>query len=63
MAESLKLLIRWPSRDEVRATIPKVFRNNFPRCTAIIDCTIIIIEGLEKCISLIVEYGTCNMIQ
>ena len=44
MAERLSFLIRWPSRDEVRKTLPHVFHRNFPRCISIIDCTEIFIE-------------------
>ena len=39
-----EFLIRWPCRDEVRATLPKVFRKDFPQYVANIDCTEIFIE-------------------
>ena len=41
---SLKFLIRWPSREEVRATIPECFSSKFPKAVVIIDCTEIFIE-------------------
>lgn len=41
---ALKFLIRWPSRDEVRATIPECFRESFLKAVVIIDCTEVFIE-------------------
>ena len=40
----LKFLIHWPEWDFVFATIPPVFKANFPRLTSIIDCFEIFIE-------------------
>ena len=41
---ALKFLIRWPSREELRATIPECFREKFSNTVVIIDCTEIFIE-------------------
>ena len=41
---ALKFLIRWPSREELRATIPECFREKFSNAVVIIDCTEIFIE-------------------
>ena len=41
---SLKFLICWPSREEVRATLPECFRSKFGKAVVIIDCTEIFIE-------------------
>lgn len=37
-------LVSWPDREHVRANIPMIFQNEFPRCIAIIDCFEINIE-------------------
>ena len=39
MAKRLRFLIKWPSRDELRKTMPNQFRKTFPKCVCIIDCT------------------------
>ena len=41
---ALKFLIRWPSREEIRATIPECFRESFSKAVVIIDCTEVFIE-------------------
>ena len=41
---SLKFLIRWPTREEVRATLPECFRPKFHQAVVIIDCTEVFIE-------------------
>ena len=41
---TLKFLIRWPSREEVRATLPECFHESFPSAVVIIGCTEIFIE-------------------
>lgn len=41
---ALNFLIRWPSKEEVRATLPECFRTKFSKAIAIIDCTEIFIE-------------------
>ena len=41
---ALKFLIRWPTREEVRATLPECFRAKFSTAVVIIDCTEIFIE-------------------
>ncbi|ELT93594.1 hypothetical protein CAPTEDRAFT_134641 [Capitella teleta] len=44
MSEKLKDLIVWPSREAVRANMPRKFRHKFSHCRCIIDCTEIFIE-------------------
>jgi hypothetical protein len=44
MGDKLRSVIRWPTRDEVRQTMPFEFRQSFSRCVCIIDCTEIFIE-------------------
>ena len=41
---ALKFLIRWPSREEVRKTLPECFHGKFQKAVVIIDCTEIFIE-------------------
>lgn len=41
---ALKFLIRWPSLEELRATIPECFREKYSNAVVIIDCTEIFIE-------------------
>ena len=41
---SLKFLIRWPTREEVQATLPECFRSKFGKAVVIIGCTEIFIE-------------------
>ena len=41
---SLKFLIRWPTREEVRATLPECFRLKFHQAVVIIDYTEVFIE-------------------
>ena len=40
----LKFLIHWPSREELRASLPECFREKFNKTVVIIDCTEIFIE-------------------
>ena len=44
MYVKLKSLIKWPDHDASHKTLPHVFRQYFPRLTAIIDCTEIFID-------------------
>ena len=39
MYVKLKFLIKWPDHDASVQTLPNVFRQYFPKLTAIIDCT------------------------
>ena len=39
MYVKLKFLIKWPDHDASMQTLPNVFRQYFPKLTAIIDCT------------------------
>ena len=41
---SLNFLIRWPTREEIRATLPECFRPKFKDAVVIIDCTEVFIE-------------------
>ena len=40
----LKFLIRWPSRQKLRASLPECFQEKFKKTAVIIDCTEIFIE-------------------
>ena len=44
MYVKLKSLIKWPDHDANHKTLPHLFRQYFPRLTAIIDCTEIFID-------------------
>ena len=44
MYVKLKSLVKWPDHDASHKTLPHVFRQYFPRLTAIIDCTEIFID-------------------
>ena len=44
MAKQLSPLIRWPSTEEVRTTMPMAFRKFFSKCICIIDCTEVFID-------------------
>ena len=44
MGERLAPLIRWPSRNEIKKTMPIAFRNFFGKCVCIVDCTEIFID-------------------
>ena len=47
MYVKLKSLVKWPDHDASHKTLPHVFRQYFPRLTAIIDCTEIFIYRLK----------------
>ncbi|CAC5408014.1 unnamed protein product [Mytilus coruscus] len=44
LAEKLKDLVAWLSRETIRACCPESFRENYPRTTVIIDCAEIFIQ-------------------
>ena len=44
MHANLKFLIKWPGHDASMQTLPNVFRQYFPKLTAIIDCSEIFID-------------------
>ena len=44
LAAQLSFLIKWPSKEACRRTLPKVYSKTYPRCRVIIDCTEIFIE-------------------
>jgi hypothetical protein len=44
LSSIVKPLIMWPSKDAVRANMPKCFKPKFRNCRCIIDCTEIFIE-------------------
>lgn len=45
MSDRLEFLIHWPDRDELRATMPSVFKRNFgSKVSVIIDCFEVFIE-------------------
>ena len=39
ISHELGFLIIWPSRQEIRNTLPKCFQKFYPKCRTIIDCT------------------------
>ena len=40
----MRFLIKWPSREVVRANMPQIFKDLYPRARCIIDCSEIFIE-------------------
>ncbi len=44
LSSILNPLIMWPSKDAVRANMPKCFKPKFKTCHCIIDCTEVFIE-------------------
>jgi hypothetical protein len=44
MFVAMKFLVRWPTREELRLTLPTTFKNKFSSCAVIIDCFEIFIE-------------------
>lgn len=40
----LKFLIKWPSREVVRNNLPPAFRELYPKCVCIIDCSEVFID-------------------
>ena len=44
MYVKLKFLIKWPDHDASMQTLPNVFRQYFPKLTAILDCTEVFID-------------------
>ena len=44
MAIKLKFLIVWPSREEVRKNLPKIFKRKYQRTRVIVDCSEIFIQ-------------------
>ena len=45
IAEKLKFLVRWPRKDDVLRTRPQCFKETFPKCVSVIDCTEVFIEA------------------
>ena len=44
MYERLKLLVKWPEREQLYRTMPMVFRGNFSKCVVILDCFEVFLE-------------------
>lgn len=44
IARAVRFLVRWPSKANIRRTLPKVFKPRYSLCRAIIDCTEVFIE-------------------
>ena len=42
--DKLKILLIWLSQDTIRDNLPLIFKQHYPRCRCIIDCSEIIIE-------------------
>lgn len=39
LVQKTRKFVFWPSREIIDTTMPRVFKQHFPRCRAIIDCT------------------------
>lgn len=48
IAKALRFLVRWPSRENILRTLPKVFKPRYRMCRAIIDCTEVFIERAKN---------------
>ena len=59
---TLKFLIRWPSREEVRATLPECFRAKFLNAVVTIDCTEVFIERPSILLARSQTWSTTNLI-
>jgi len=44
MYARLMFLIVWPEKDAVRPNMPQIFKDLYPKCRCIIDCTEILME-------------------
>lgn len=44
LAEKMKFLVRWPEKDDILRSRPKCFKDTYPRCVSVIDCTEVFIE-------------------
>ena len=44
LAEKLRFFIRWPERDDVLRSRPQCFKETYPKCVSIIDCTEVFIQ-------------------
>ena len=44
MSAELSWLIQWPSRNEIRKTLPTCFQKNYSKVRCIIDCSEVFIE-------------------
>ncbi|XP_063422855.1 uncharacterized protein LOC134707203 isoform X2 [Mytilus trossulus] len=44
LAHKLKWLIHWPNKDDILRSRPDCFKEAFPRCVSVIDCTEVYIE-------------------
>ena len=40
----LKFLVKWPSKDVIRSNLPRLFKELYPNCRCVIDCSEIFIE-------------------
>ena len=40
----MKFLVRWPKKDDILRTPPQCFKETFPKCVSVIDCTEVFIE-------------------
>ncbi|XP_052264241.1 uncharacterized protein LOC127867258 [Dreissena polymorpha] len=45
LAKKLVFLVRWPGKEELMSCRPQCFKETFPRCVSVIDCTEIFIEA------------------
>ncbi|XP_052795620.1 uncharacterized protein LOC128228371 [Mya arenaria] len=45
LAKKLTFLIHWPEREEVMSSRPQCFKETYPKCVSIIDCTKVFIAA------------------
>lgn len=48
MYQRLQFLIKWPPRDIFRENVPRAFKQLYPKCVCIIDCSEIFIDTLTN---------------
>ena len=66
MAEHTKDLIPWLPRETIKATMPQVFRRNFPNTTCVIDCTESVLQkakNLDSRTESYSHYYACNTVK
>ncbi|XP_052281004.1 uncharacterized protein LOC127878512 [Dreissena polymorpha] len=44
LAQSVRFLIKWPSKEKILKNMPKSFRKNYNKCRVIIDCSEVFIQ-------------------
>ena len=44
IAEKMRFLVHWPKKDDILRSRPQCFKDTFPKCVSVIDCTEVFIE-------------------